>query len=180
MNLNEVATPLQSAVLEYFAGERQEMLLILGGSLLVTVLVLWLWIITRTDFAAAFAITVIATAALFSGTAVSLLARDNGVSNTIVQALGTERQTASLTGERERIAVVRSKYRYYRYASSVIASIAILGLAILNRGWVHGVAAGLLLLVVAQILIDHYSERRADRYFQRLTMSTESLAHSTI
>ncbi len=142
---------------EYFAGERREMLMILGGSLLVTVVVLWLWITTRTDFAAAFAISVIATATLFSGTAVSLLARDNGVSNAIVQAPGTERQAASLTGERGRIAMVRSKYRYYRYASSVIGLIALLGVALSNRGWVHGVAAGLLLLVVAQILNNHYS-----------------------
>jgi hypothetical protein len=47
-----------------------------------------------------------------------------------------------------------------------------------SLGRVHGVAAGWLVLVVAQILIDHFSERRANRYFQRLTMSTQSLAHS--
>ncbi len=175
---NEIAAQLQSAVLEYFAGERQEMLLILSGSLLVTVLALWLWIATRTGFAAAFAITVIATAVLFSSTAVSLLVRDKEMSNTIVQALGTERQAASLTSERERIAVVLSKYRYYRYISSVIALIALLSLALSSRGWVHGVAAGLLLLVVAQVLIDHYSERRAERYFQQLGMNAESLASS--
>ncbi len=178
MNLNDVATPLRSAVLEYFVGERQEMLLILSGSLLVTVMVLWLWTTTRTGFAAAFAFTALVTATLLSRTAVSLLACDNGLSNKIVQALGTERQAKSLTAERKRIAVVRSKYRYYRYASSVIALIALLGLTLWNRGWVHGVAAGLVLLVVAQMLIDHYSERRADRYFQRLTMSAESLPHS--
>ena len=40
MNLNDVVMSLRSAVLEYFAGERQEMLLILSGSLLVTVMVL--------------------------------------------------------------------------------------------------------------------------------------------
>lgn len=170
---NEISTQIQSTVLQYFAGERQEMLLILCGSLLVTMSALWLWIATHTGFSAAFAITVIASAVLFSGTAVSLLVRDNGVSNTVVQALGTERQAASLADERERIEVVLSKYRYYRHASGVIALMALLGLILSSRGWVHGLAAGLLLLVVAQVLIDHYSERRADAYFQQLGMSRE-------
>ena len=155
-----------------------EIWLTLSGALLVSVLALWLWITTRTGFATAFAITAVAATVLLSGAAASLLVRGNGLSTTIVQVLGTEQQEASLATERKRISVVRSKYPYYRYASCVIALIALLGLALSNRAWIHGFAAGLLLLVVAQTVIDHYSEQRAEHYFERLSMSTESLAHS--
>lgn len=174
----ELSAQIQATVLDYFAGERQEMLLILTGLLLLSALALWLWMATRTSFAAAFAITVIATAVLFSGTALSLFVRDQGLSARVVQTMGTERGTASLAAERERIAVVVSKYPIYRYASGVIAFIALLGLALSARGWVHGLVAGLLLLVVAQVLIDHYSEQRASAYFKRLSIYAAGLASS--
>lgn len=165
----EMSTQIQATVLEYFAGERQEMLLILGGSLLVTILALWLWITTRTGFAAAFAITVIASSVLFSATAVSLLVRDKSLSNALVKAAGQEIQATTLAAERERINVVLSKYPYYRYAAAGIALVALLGLMLSSHGWIHGVAAGLFILVLAQVLIDHYSERRAASYLKGLT-----------
>ena len=37
-----------------------------------------------------------------------------------------------------------------------------------RRGWVHGVVTGLLLLVVAQVVIDHFSEQRATQYLAAL------------
>lgn len=165
----EINAQIQAAVLDYFAGERREMLLILGGSLLVTALTLWLWMVTRTGFAAAFAITVVAAAILFSGTAVSLLVRDKALSNTVMKATGPEIQAATLAAERVRIAVVLSKYPYYRYAAAGIALVALLGLMLSSHGWIHGVAAGLFILVVAQVLIDHYSERRGASYLESLT-----------
>lgn len=165
---DELSAQVQSAALEYFVGERQEMLLILEGSLLLTALALWFWFTTRTGFSAAFAITAIAAAVLFSGTAFSLLDRDQGLANSVLQTLGTENQAATLTAERERISVVLSKYPYYRYAAGVSAFIALLGLILSNRGWIHGVAAGLLIVVVGQVLIDHYSERRAEDYLCKL------------
>ena len=172
----ELGTQIQATVLGYFAGERQEMLLILSGSLLLSALALWLWMSTRTGFAAAFAITVITTAVLFSGTALSLFVRDQGLSTKVVQTMGTERQAEILATEHGRIAVVVSKYPIYRYASGVIAFIALLGLMLSSRGWVHGMAAGLLLLVVAQVLIDHYSEQRATTYFKQLSIYAAGLA----
>lgn len=68
----ELNSQIQATELHYFAGERQEMLLIVSGSLLFSALSLWLWWATRTDFAATFALTVIATVLLFSATALSL------------------------------------------------------------------------------------------------------------
>jgi hypothetical protein len=163
-----VPNDTQLAVLEYFSGERREMVLILCGSAILSALVFWMWITTRTGFALAFAATVLASAILFSATAVSLLQRDKGISAAIVQGIDTGQHASTIAAERERISVVLSKYRYYRYAASAIAVLA-LCLMLSVRQWVHGLAAGLLLLVSVQVLIDHFSERRADVYFERLT-----------
>lgn len=43
-----------------------------------------------------------------------------------------------------------------------------MALALTKKPWAHGVAVGLLLMVVAQVVIDHYSERRAHRYHGEL------------
>lgn len=170
MSTNEIAMPLQSAVLEYFAGERQEALLILGGSAILTALAAWLWIATRSSFATAFAATVLATAALLSVTAGSLLVRDKGLVAAIAQDIQSTHQPA-VQIELERMRVVVSKYRYYRYAAAVLGAIGLLGLMLSDRAWVHGVAAGLLLLVVAQVLIDNYSEGRAGTYYKQLSQT---------
>lgn len=173
----EMSAQIQATVLDYFAGERQEMSLILGGSLLLSALALWLWTATCTGFAAVLAITVIVTAILFSATALSLFVRDRGLSASLLQTAGLH-QADRLVAERGRIVVVVSKYPYYRYTSGVIAFIALLGLTLSSRGWVHGLAAGLLLLVVAQVLIDHYSEQRAATYLKRLDSYAAELASS--
>ena len=172
ISVNDIVLLLQRTVAEYFAGERKEMLLILSGSFVIAALAIWLWATTRNGFATAFAITVITFAVLLSATAVSLLVRDKELSSTLVQAIETDRQVSTITAERERIGMVLSKYPYYRYAAGVIALIALLGLTFSARGWIHGVAAGLMLMVVAQVLIDHYSEQRADNYFQKLSTAS--------
>lgn len=169
MIVDPFTAQLQSAVLAYFAGERQELWLTLGLSLLVSVLVTCLWLSTRTGFAAALALTTVVTTGLLAGGAASLLNRDSGLASSIVQALGTDQQAARMATERERMSVVRSKYRYYRIGALALGLAALLCLALSHRGWVHGLAVGLLLLVVAQTLIDHHSEQRADRYFSQLS-----------
>lgn len=174
----ELNEQIQATVLHYFAGERQEMLLIVGGSLLFSALSLWLWLATRNDFAATFTLTVITTAILFSAKALSLFVRDRGLSASLVYTLDTPQQRTMLAIERERIAVVVSKYPYYRHASGVITLIAMLGLTLFLRGWIHGLAAGLLLLVIAQVLIDYYSEQRATYYLNKLELYTTELASS--
>jgi hypothetical protein len=46
--------------------------------------------------------------------------------------------------------------------------IALAAVALSRRAWVNGAAAGVLLLVIAQVMIDHYSEARALRYAGQL------------
>ncbi|WP_176442624.1 hypothetical protein [Noviherbaspirillum humi] len=162
------------AVLDYFAGERQEMLIILSGSAVLAIVAAWLWAATRTGFAMALAITVLVSASLLSAMAVSLLVRDKGLSGNVTQALGSEQRASAISAERERISVVISLYKYYRYAAAAVGVLALAGLLLTQRGWVHGLAAGLLLLVVAQTMIDHYSEKRARLYFEKLNVMSGS------
>lgn len=95
MIVDPFTAQLQSAVLAYFAGERQELWLTLGLSLLVSVLVTCLWLSSRTGFAAALALTTVVTTGLLAGGAASLLNRDSGLASSIVQSLGTDQQAAA-------------------------------------------------------------------------------------
>ncbi|OOG54652.1 hypothetical protein B0E47_11300 [Rhodanobacter sp. B05] len=171
---HDFALPLQAALLEYFAGERREMLLVLGGSALFVTLAVWLWIADRSAFATGFTVTVLISVALVASTAGSLLVRDKSLVGTLTQQVNSPDARAAIQAERGRVEVVASKYRYYRYGAATITALVLLGLLLSHRPWVHGVAAGLLLLVVAQVMIDHYSERRAGLYLERLTQSANA------
>lgn len=165
----EASTSLQLAVREYFSGEHSEMLFILAGSVLFASLAAWLWLSTRSGFTIAFMVTVLASAALLSSTAASLLVRDAQLSRSLEKGIGSSHHAVVVSGERARIEAVVSKYRYYRYGAAAFAAVSLLGLLLTHRSWVHGAAAGLLLLVVAQVLIDHFSEHRARRYLTHLS-----------
>ena len=73
--------------------------------------------------------------------------------------------------EQSRVFAVIDKYPRYRWAAGVFGLAALSILALSRQPWSHGVAAGLLLLVVAQVIIDHYSERRARAYLDEITSS---------
>lgn len=169
--MHDALLALPSTVAAYFTGERQEMWLILGGSALFFLLAAWLWLATRTGFAAAFVITVLAGTLLLSATAGSLLLRDRVLSATVIAGVQTEHKMSVIKVEHERIAEVVSKYRYYRYGVAVIGLACMLGLLFSSRDWVHGVVAGLLLLVIAQVVIDHYSEHRNRSYMDELALA---------
>lgn len=165
----EASASLQVAVREYFNGEHREMLFILAGSALLVSLAAWLWQGTRSTFAMAFGVTVLVAAALLSATAASLLVRDKALANTLQQGARSPHRDQVVTDEIQRIETVVSKYHYYRYGAAALAALSVLGLFLSSRGWVHGIAAGLLLVVVAQVAIDHFSEQRARQYLSRLS-----------
>jgi hypothetical protein len=73
------------------------------------------------------------------------------------------------------MAEVIRKYPLYRYAAIVLGLVALIAVVTMRRSAVVGAAAGLLVLVVAQWTIDHYSEERARRYDALLG---EALTHT--
>ena len=168
MTSTETYAPLQALIREYFKGEYNEMMLIFAGSAALTCIAVWLWVATHSGFAVGFGVTVLATAMLLCGTAASLLVRDKGLVEELTLSIGKPQQSQVLAKERARIEVVVSKYRYYRYSAAVLAALSVLGLLLTSRGWVHGVVTRLLLLVVAQVVIDHFSEQRATQYLAAL------------
>lgn len=170
MNPIDASVPLLTAVRDYFSGEQREMFLIFAGSVVLTTLAVWLWMVTRSGFSVAFMVTVLSAAVLLSATAASLLVRDKAHSSSLSQGIVSPQKAEVVSNERERIEAVISKYRYYRYGAAVFAALSVVGLLLTSRGWVHGLAAGLLLLVVAQVFIDHFSEQRARRYLVQLSV----------
>ncbi len=159
---------LTSGIHGYFAGERQEMYAILVGSLGVVLIAGVLHLAARDDFSRGFGAAALILALLLSFTALTLLRRDPPHEAALVSALHGLGGSSALDAEAQRMTVVLGKYPAYRYAALVIGVAALLAAVFVRRGIVTGLAAGALLLVVAQATIDHYSEARARRYAAQL------------
>lgn len=174
MPSNNLTLHLQAAVLDYFSGERHAMLLILVGAFLMAALAVWMWAATRSSFAIGFSGMVLAVSILLSGMAGGLRVRDRTLSRDIVEGIQSADQTATLKIERQRISTVIGKYAVYRRAVAIVAMLGLLALLLSDRSWVHGVAAGLLTLVIAQVLVDHYSQERAEAYLMAMSSPDKS------
>jgi hypothetical protein len=178
--LRQVKTDaITAAIHEYFRGERQEMYAILAFSVGLVLVAGLLHAAARDGFSRAFGIASLVLAVLLSSTAVSLLVRDPPHEARLAAAAqGGEARTA-LAAEEHRMAEVIRKYPLYRITAMVLGLVALIAVATLRRSAVVGVAAGLLVLVVAQWTIDHYSEERARRYHalleEALTQTTTGL-----
>jgi len=162
---------LTAAVAAYFRGERHEMYAILAGSGGLLLAAAALHAAARDGFSRAFGIASLVVAVALSSTAVSLLRRDPPHQARLVARLAGADARAAVAGEAARMDAVIGKYPIYRYAAVGLALAALLAAAIRRTGGVAGAAAGVLLLAVAQLAIDHYSEARATRYAAELRAS---------
>lgn len=155
-------------VIEYFQGERREMIAILVACAAMAVLAAGLFWATRDGFAKGLLLTVLASAAMLTAMAVGLLIRDPALSDSLVVSLRGAEAPVALASERARVTQVVANYPKYRLLAGAVGLAALLMLALSRLPWLHGVAAGLLLLVVAQTVIDRYSEQRARTYLVQL------------
>ncbi len=153
-----------TAVEAYFTGERQEGLAILAFSIGIVLVAVGLYVVGRDGFSRGFGAVALALAILLSSTVVSLMRRDAPHQAALVAGLRGEAAGKVVAEEASRIDDVIRKYPYYRGGALVFGVLALAAVAFSRRDWVHGAAAGLLVLVIAQIMIDHYSEARATRY----------------
>ena len=168
---------LSAAIADYFRGERQEMLAILAGAGAMTLAAVGLYVAMRDGFARGFAGATLLAAVLLTGTAVLLLHRDPRLRADVeagLRAAHAPAAHAAVAAEAARVAEVIRKYPYYRYGALALAAAALAAAALTRRAWVHGAAAGVLLLVAAQLAIDHYSERRASRYAAQLNAGRQA------
>ena len=171
-------TDVVVAIQAYFRGERQEMYAILAFSLGLVLVAGLLHAAARDGFSRGFGVASLVLALLLSSTAVSLLVRDPPHEARLVAAAQGAGAQVALTDEASRIAEVIRKYPLYRNAALVLGLLALVAVVAVRRGAVVGAAAGILLLVVAQWTIDHYSEARARRYAARLDEALLSTAEA--
>ncbi len=160
MNIDTLTTAIEA----YFGGERQEGLAILGFSAGLLLVAGVLHAAGRDGFSRGFGVVSLLLAVLLSSTVVSLMSRDAPHSQALIVRLRGEDAGAAVAGEASRMAEVIRKYPYYRLAALGLGALALAAAALSRQGWVSGAAAGVLLLVVAQLMIDHYSEARAELY----------------
>jgi len=132
-------------------------------------LALCLLLLARDGFAKGLMVVVVISVGLLSATAGSLLVRDTALRKQLQSQVRADTAPQAVDGERKRLGVIVANYKYYRYAAFVLGLLALLAIVASQRGWVHGAAAGVLILVLAQVVIDHYSEHRARQYLAQLT-----------
>ncbi|WOP14235.1 hypothetical protein [Ottowia sp. SB7-C50] len=169
----DASSNLIPAVLAYFQGERHEMLSILGVSGVLAAIVVLFFLTVRDSFARGLMVTVLVCAALLSATAITLLVRDQRLSQSLVSALSGATGPTAVEQEQTRITAVIGNYPRYRWGAAVVGLAALLILALSRQPWLHGAAAGMLLLVVAQVVIDRYSENRATSYLAQLSLRSQ-------
>lgn len=161
----------------YFAGERMEMVSILLGCSLGILLAAVLWVYGRGGFAAGFLASVALSSLLLCATAATLLVRDARLHSSLVEQVHRGETPTVRTGEVLRIEVVIGKYPAYRQAAILMGLAGLLCVWVWTRETVAGAVAGVLLLVAAQFVIDHYSEQRASTYLAGLHARAPAQKH---
>ncbi len=176
MNTDALITAVQA----YFAGERHEGFAVLGFLVALVIVAGTLHAVGRDGFSRGFGIVALLLAILMSPMVGSLMRRDARHQATLVVGLRGEDARAVVTAEVGRMAEVIRKYPYYRVGALGLGALALVAAALSRRAWVNGTAAGVLLLVVAQFMIDHYSEARAVRYAGELKSAVSAAAHGSM
>jgi hypothetical protein len=159
---------LTMAIHAYFTGERSEGFAILAFSAGLVLVAAGLHAVGRDGFSRGFGVAAVLLALLLSSTVISLMRRDAPHQAGLVAALQSGEATGAVAAESSRMAEVIRKYPYYRIAALGFGVLGLAAGALSRRGWVNGAATGVLLLVIAQVMIDHYSEARATRYAGQL------------
>lgn len=159
---------LTTAIQAYFAGERHEGLAILAFSAGLVLVAAAIHVAARDGFSRGFGVVALLLAVLLSSTVLSLMRRDPPHQAELTAAIRGGDARSAVAAEASRMAEVIRKYPYYRIVALGLGLLALVAAAMSRRGWVNGAAAGVLLLVVAQVVIDHYSEARAMRYAEHV------------
>jgi MFS family permease len=150
-------------ITRYFAGERSEMIafLIYAGALLIVAVVLF-W--TGDRFGRALSGCLVVASLIAVSTAVPLLRRDGPLRDALVAAVQTDGARPAVAVERARMDAVLANYPRYRYAF-VASALVGLGLLLFTHGATsRGVTVGLLIIAATGVVVDQFSEARAERY----------------
>ena len=161
---------IQSAIENYFLGERHEMQAILSAVFVLLVSGIFL-LRSGESFARGLSIPLLMTALIFAAVAIPLLIRDTKQKSKLVTQVSTQFEEVR-KDELQRITTVIKWYPYYRaiYLLSIAAAFFLFILK--HRAFWQGTAVGLLVFACIGFVIDHYSENRA-RNYQSVLMSSQ-------
>ena len=159
------------AIVGYFSREAAERYCILGGSALLALCSLLLWLKFSDQFSVALAVTLALIALLLAATGLSLLIRDSqnrqGLIETLTAGdLGVTEQALGI--ERVRMQKVADNYQNLRYTFAALALAGALLIAFTHHHITHAIAIGLLIFALSGLVIDRYSEVRARLYLGNL------------
>jgi hypothetical protein len=154
---------------EYFRGERYEAwILAMSAMALALAGVALLWAV-RDTFAFGLAPMLMVGALILATTAGTILIRDPGLQASLAADIANPTtKMATMLNEQQRISRVLSDFRLYTKSFLGLGVLAIALLLVVQAPIVRGIAAGLLVMMAAQSIIDHYGDTRAKIYAARL------------
>ena len=130
-----------------------------------------LWLKFNDQFSMALSISLAIVALLLAATGASLLVRDGKNAQMLQETLlsnDISAQQSILTVERQRMQVVVDNYPNLRLGFAGLALIGALLIAFTHHNVSHAIAVGLLIMALAGVAIDKYSEIRARTYLEIL------------
>ena len=133
--------------------------------LMITAIGLWS---TRDVFARPLAIVLVACALVSCAVSIPLLLRDGPHKDRLLERIGKGETVNVVQEETARMETVARNYPYYRYLyAAVILAVAVMML-FFRTATTLGVSVGLLVFAATGLVVDHYSETRAEIYLSQL------------
>ena len=165
-------TDLTALVQQYFAGEREEMLLLLGFAVLLAIAGMVL-LSRGQQFGRSLGVVLLVASALGATNAVPILLRDQPHRDALLTAVAGDEREEAVALEIERMTGVLNRYPMYRYAyvALLLAAVGTAVMARSQRG--YAVAVGLVIIAGTGLVVDQYSERRAVEYHRGLAHAVE-------
>jgi hypothetical protein len=160
---------------EYFRGERSEAWTLAACALgLALAGATFLWIV-RDAFAVGLGPMLLLGALILATTSGTILIRDPGLHGSLMADLANPTaKVATMVNEQARIARVLADFQLYTRGLLGLGVLAIALLVFVQAPIVRGIAAGLLVMLTAQSIIDHYGDTRAKVYAEQLRVSAAS------
>lgn len=125
------------------------------------------WKIGSTPFAKAIVVPLLVVG-LLSATAGSFMVVNNNKRIVSYKAAYQENPTAFVQSEKERTDDFIKWYPYTMYSMSAIIIVGIGSYLFLGGAWGRAIGLALILLSLSLLFIDHFSEERAEMYYQHI------------
>lgn len=158
------------SIAEYFRGERTEAWVLAACALALTIAgIIFIWAV-RDGFAVGLGFMLLIGALILGSTSATILVRDPGLQATLASGVARAPERAvTVAMEHARVTRAIGDFGLYTHVFMGLGAFGVGLLLFVEAPLARGFAVGLLIMLVAQVIIDHYGEARAEIYAGHLS-----------